>query len=375
MPKKNRTTVKTYNLRSTILFVLIAVAILVAVWFILPLVKENVGNNSGNLGENSVAFEIVEPMKGEGNLKFHFISVGQADSIFIEFPTGNNMLIDAAESSSVSKVTDYITNLGVSTIDYVLLTHQDSDHAGGMATVFNTFEVKYALRPSVYSTYSPTSGDKAFPTEFNIGASASSASPSSTKTYYEYLKAVYNEEGCGWAAFNKDTDLSFTAVLDETEYLCYVDFLTPTAAVGNIKYNKNNNYSPIISIEYCGFKMILTGDAEKEVENELLSYYSDKDFKSDVLKVGHHGSKTSSTEEFIDSVRPEYSIISCGLDPEKSKYCPWQVTLDRLNNIGSTIYRTDLNGDIVLTVNKTGSFNISTQKTSDYSSILKGYST
>ena len=369
MARRNKKSKTNYNALSTIIFVVVAVIIIVTIYFLWPLiVKDKTADVKNN---NSTQKEVVSTLAGDGTLSIHFISVGQADSIFIQFPTGNNMLIDASEKSTAKTVTTYISNLGVTTIDYVLLTHQDSDHVGGMVDVFNTFEVKNALRPSVYSTYSGYD----LPETFNIGTTSGST-PSSTKTYYNYLESVYNE-GCKWEAFNKDSDMTFVSKgqSDDVTYTCTLDFLTPTADVGSIKYKSANNFSPIMILKYGDFSIMFTGDAEKEVEQELLNYYIDSDLDVDVLKVGHHGSKTSSTKDFINKVKPETAIISCGLNPEKNKFCPWQVTLDTLNEYGSTIYRTDLQGNIVLTVSSAGVSNIVTDKTcNDYNQILSGYS-
>ena len=369
MAKRNKKSKSNYKLLSTVLFVAVAAVIIVTLYFLLPLIKKN---QTANLnGNGSAQKEVISSVAGDGTLAIHFISVGQADSIFIQFPTGNNMLIDAAEKSSAKTVTSYISNLGVTTIDYVLLTHQDADHVGGMVDVFNAFEVKNALRPSVYSTDS----GYALPAEFNIGTTSGST-PSTTKTYYNYLESVYNE-GCRWEAFNKDSDMTFVAKgqTDDVTYTCTLDFLTPTAEVGKIKYKDNpNNFSPIMILKYGDFSIMFTGDAEKEVEKELLDYYTDYDLDVDVLKVGHHGSKTSSSKDFINRIKPETAIISCGLNPP-SKKCPWQVTLDTLNDYGSAIYRTDLQGNIVLTVSSDGVKNIVTEKTcDDYSLLLSGYS-
>ena len=369
-----RKKLKTRDLVSTIIFTFIIITAFAVVYFLLPYVKRS-EDKPANRAELS---EIINaPLVGEGDLKVHFISVGQADSIFIEFPTGYNMLIDAGEANTASTVTKYISDLGVSAIDYVLLTHQDSDHAGGMPAVFSTFDVSYAFRPSVY--FNPKEGsdlskyDESILGQFNIG-SADKKSVSTTETYYKYLKAVY-EENCNWSAFNKDSDFTFVSTLDEVEYRCSVDFLTPTAGVGDIAYTEPNNYSPIFIIRYAGFSLMLTGDAEIEVEQELIDYYSD-DYSLDVdlLKVGHHGSKTSSSQAFLELVNPEYSIISCGLNPDKGKKCPWQVTLNALDDVGSLIYRTDLQGNIVLTVHKDGAFNIATQYNATNEQIMQGYS-
>ncbi|MBO4573201.1 MAG: MBL fold metallo-hydrolase [Clostridia bacterium] len=377
--KKNKT--KKYDLRATIVFVVALVVIAVGFYLLRPVVsdlmkKDTASNDSAN-SVTSVT-EIIADAKNDAELKMHVISVGQADSIFIEFPTGHCMLVDAAEKSSVGNVVTYITGLGYDTLDYVLLTHQDSDHAGGMAKVFDEFTVKHVFRPSVYSKYK----NYDLPETFNIGISGSPSKTSTTETYYNFLKSVYYEEGCTWEAFNKDSDFGLIAYdeSDDRSYECFVDFLTPTADTQNIAYRAENDFSPIMIISYCGFKIMLTGDAEELVEKELLDYYADiypdySYFDVDVLKVGHHGSKTSSSRSFVETVKPEYSFISCGLAPEKQKYCPWQVTLDTLKDNDSLIYRTDLQGNIVLTVDKDGKYNIATEKTcNDYSLILSGYS-
>ncbi|MBP5177623.1 MAG: MBL fold metallo-hydrolase, partial [Clostridia bacterium] len=272
MPRKKKKH-SSEKLIASIIFVALAAVIIVAMYFLFPTMRQRAeeADQSARSAANSqvVAKNVTAPMAGDGLLTLHFISVGQADSIFIEFPTGNNMLIDASEKSTADTVISYVSALGVSAIDYVLLTHQDADHAGGMADIFKAFEVKNALRPSVYSTYK----SYALPTDFNIGYESSC--PSSTATYYNYLKAVYEEPGCAWEAFNKDSDIDFVATSGGTEYRCTLDFLTPTAAVGSIKYKKENNFSPIMILEYGGVKIMLTGDAEKEVEQELIAYYGD----------------------------------------------------------------------------------------------------
>ena len=367
-----RKSFKSYKVFSTALFVVVALVIILIVVVILPYIQKK-ETTTTELTSGDFKREIVAAMAGDGDLKIHFISVGQADSIFIEFPTGNNMLIDAAEKSSANTVTSYISSLGVSAIDYVMLTHQDADHCGGMATVFDKFVVKNAMRPSTYSNYK----NYDLPADFNVGSPESKESFISTSaTYYNFLSAIYNEQGCAWAAFNKDIDLSIKATEGEDTYECFLDILTPTASVGNIKYKEANDFSPIMKLSYGTFDIMLTGDAEELVEKELLNYYSSKDLDVDVLKVGHHGSKTSSSDAFIKKIKPENAIISCGTpDPAKQKYCPWQVTLDTLNDNNVAIYRTDLQGNIVLTVKKDGTYSISTQKEcNDYGAILTGYS-
>lgn len=379
-----------YYLFSTIAFFII-VSILVAIYMVTndPYGLLSKGKNGAEQNAEVVNSDTIT----EGDLKLHFISVGQADSIFIQFPSGDNMLVDAGEQKTVSTVVDYIKSLGVDTLDYVLLTHQDADHCGGMARIFADFKVEYAFRPSVYCTNDKFKEN--LPAAFNVGLTSGSLA-SKTATYYNYLKAIYDEEGCNWSQFNKDSDITFVAKVksdlsdisksddnssaqsdnEQFETLnCYLDFLTPTANVDEIAYKEANNFSPIMTISYCGKKIMLTGDAEEKVEQELLNYYTDYDLDVDVLKVGHHGSKTSSSDDFIKEVQPDYSIISCGLDPDAGKYCPWQVTLDTLNKYHSAIYRTDIQGNIVLTVNRYGHLSIDVQtECDDYMKILAGYS-
>ncbi len=357
---------KNYRLKSTIILFIVLIILALIYYYVLPNLLKNENSNATTL-----KLDIEGEMSGDGSLKLHMISVGQADSIFIEFPTGNTMLIDAGEKKTADTVVNYIKNLGYSSLDYVLLTHQDSDHAGGMVAVYDAFDVGYSLRPSCYSKHKNASN---LSKNFNIGSSEEGFYQSTSATYYNYLEAVQNE-GTEWSAFNKDTYLNFNYTFEEVLYECKLDFLTPTASLDQIKYEKSNNFSPIILLEYSGKKILLTGDAEKETEEEFLSFYEKEDFDVDVLKVGHHGSKTSSTSSFINKIMPEYSLISCGYNPQNSKFCPWQVTLDTLVEYNSAIYRTDLQGNILLTVNKNGELSINTEKEcDDYNKILTGYS-
>ncbi|MBP5372825.1 MAG: hypothetical protein J6Y44_01390, partial [Clostridia bacterium] len=238
-------------------------------------------------------------------------------------------------------------------------THPHEDHIGGMPKIFEKYQVDYVFRPYVYSTYSQASN---LPEGFNQGSTRSSYSCNS-KIYYTFLQCIV-DEGSGWSFFNKDSDISFVVKDDAlVEYTLSFDFLTPTADVADISYkSKLNNYSPIIKVSYGGFDILLTGDAEKEAEKELCDYYTDLNYLDvDLLKVGHHGSDTSSTEDFLLAVKPEISVISCGVG--NSYHHPIASTLNGLVTVGSTIYRTDVQGNIILTVDEHGAHNIVTTKT------------
>ena len=373
-PKKKSSKAKfnrgQYGIISTVIFVAAVLVFSLFYYYVLPKIKAIKTTNGENVTAAAVVTkDITYEELANSYLLVHFISVGQADAIFIEFPTGHNMLIDAAEEKSGNKVVEYISSLGVTKLDYVLLTHQDSDHCGGMTAVYNAFEVKYSFRPATFSKY----GKYSLQDSFNIGLDT--AYCSTTKAYYDYLVAVANE-GTPWSAFNRDSDINFELkVSEDLSYVCSLDFLSPTAIREEISYDNANNFSPIISLSFGGKKVLLTGDAESETENEVLECYSNNlsVLDADVLKVGHHGSKTSSKIDFLSAVTPEYAVISCGYDPASGKRCPWQVTLDNLFNVNSAILRTDLSGNIVYKVNYLGEDGFTYEKDCTFAETMVGY--
>lgn len=316
-----------------------------------------------------------------GELKVHFIDVGQGDCIFIEFPDGKNMLIDSGDKGAKTRwnatekdktneqiIIEYLNGIGVKKdITVVLATHADADHISNMAAVYRAFDVKYSLRPSVYYN-----GDNAneFTEEFNSPSSAKKHDDKSTKVYYNYLKAVQNEN-CGWEYFNYQSDFSQTFTFDGGTYDYKMDFLTPLESLGNIGYSDRNDYSPIMWLKYGEFDLVLTGDANVLVENQYLDYISDNSVKEyphdvEVLKVGHHGSDTSSGERFINLLKPDNAVICLG-DGNKYNH-PHQKPMDRLKNAGSVVWRTDMQGNIVLTVKAGGTdYGFATQNKKTFS--------
>ena len=306
------------------------------------------------------------------DLKIHFVDVGQGDCIIIEFPDGKNMIIDAgddnggrstANEKAIKAKTD---ELGITKFDYMLLTHQDSDHAGNMDYVFETYEIGYVFKPYVLSqcdgsvnvngkSYSASDLNEGL----NVGHSGNGIAKSTSKTYLKFLVDL-QLEGCGFENFNLDSDFSNKVKYNEIEYEYKFDFLTPTADVQDIKYEDANDYSPICILEYSGKKIMLTGDAESFAEEEYVNKYGNVN-NVDVLKVGHHGSLTSSRDIFLEAIDPEYAVICVGEGNEYSH--PRQETLTRLVSYGATtIYRTDNNGDIVLSVNIDGGIDFKVEK-------------
>lgn len=280
----------------------------------------------------------------DDSLRVYFLDVGQGDCTFIQFPDGKNMLIDAGKQSDGEYIVDYIKKLTDSgTINVLLATHPDNDHIGGMKAVFDAFDVEYCFRPYVF--YS--GNDLSFYDGFNVKSSASEKSDCKTEQYRDFLNALYNEK-CAWSFFNKDSDFSQTIRFDGSELTYSFNFFTPTNTVSNIAYGEANDYSPICVLEYCDVEIMFTGDAEEVAEQEFLDYYSDDNLKIDVLKVAHHGSNSSTSNDFLAALNPDWAIISCGEDNPYGH--PAQEVLDKLKENGTTLMRTDLQGNVYIEI-------------------------
>jgi competence protein ComEC len=235
-------------------------------------------------------------------LKVHIIDVGQADSIFIELPNEQSLLIDAGNNSDDEIIVDYINNLQYDKIDYVVGTHPHEDHIGGLDTVINTFNIGKVYLPKVENN---------------------------TKTFEDMLLAVKNKN------LKINTAVAGVKIID-TENL-KVQIISPQNKI----YEDFNYYSAVVKIEYLDNSFILMGDAEKINESEITD-----DVNADVIKIGHHGSDTSSSEQFLQKVSPDYAIISVG---ENNKYGhPNDATLNLLNEMNINVVRTDESGTITV---------------------------
>lgn len=236
--------------------------------------------------------------------RLHFIDVGQGDCEFIE-SNGEYMLIDAGEAENAEKIKAYLKEHGVEKLKYVIATHPHADHIGAMGNVIQDFNVDAVIMPNVVST------NRAF----------------------ERLVNTIEQN---------NINLLEPTVGDTYEFGdCTFTIISP------FEYNERNlnNSSVGIRLVHNNDKVIMLGDAEKSVENQILN--SGIDISADLYKAGHHGSSSSSSEKFINAVNPKYAVISCGKNNMYGH--PHMETLALFKSLGIQYYRTDESGDIVFT--------------------------
>lgn len=234
------------------------------------------------------------------NLEIYYMDVGQADSILIRH-LDNNILIDAGNNADGKLLVDYFKTLGISHFDYVIGTHAHEDHIGGMDDIINSFQIDHFYMPNVITT---------------------------TKTFEDVLDSL-NSNNIKFESPKIDSIINLGDLQFKVLY------------IGDDKTDLNNT-SIVIKVNFGDTSYLFTGDATSEVEKKIIG----KDLKSDVLKVGHHGSQYSSSAKFIKEVSPKYSIISVGKNNDYGH--PKDVVLNKLQKINSTIYRTDRDGTILL---------------------------
>ena len=237
-------------------------------------------------------------------LKVSYIDVGQGDSILIQTPGGKNVLIDAGNNGDATTIVTYLKAQNISRLDYVIATHSHEDHIGSMDTVINTFAIGQVVMPK---------------------------ESSNTQTFRDLMTAIASKG-------LKPIEAKAGVKLDLGPEI-YAELLAPNSS----GYEDINDYSAVLRLVYGKNSFLLTGDAETQSESEMLRLGSQ--LKVDVLKVGHHGSSSSSTAAFLKLVAPKYAIISVGKG--NSYGHPTSSALERLGSVGATIYRTDESGTIV----------------------------
>lgn len=245
-----------------------------------------------------------------GVLKVHFIDVGQGDSILIQSGT-ENMLVDAGTNESGPAVAAYLKSLGITKLSYLIGTHPHEDHIGGVDDVIRAFDIGTVIMPDVSHT---------------------------TRTYEDVLDALLEKEVR--VVKPKPGD---TYSLGEADFT----ILSPAADIAKqaVKDGDLNNLSVGIRLAFGSNAFIMCGDAEAPSEKAMTE--SGLSLKADVLKLGHHGSSTSTCDEFLRAVSPSYAVISCGTD--NSYGHPHKETMEKLAASGISVYRTDEQGTLVAT--------------------------
>ena len=354
--KKNKREKELQKFVACLVVIIIITVIVLAVFYISNGYKFDFGFLKKESESVSVNYSEVDNVR---DLKVYFIDIGQGDCIFIELPDGKNMLIDTGEKRNAgkAKIDKYLRDEKGNkvTIDYCVATHPDSDHIGLMPYVYEQYDVLKSYRPYVYSENKSAS---ALPYELNKGIKIKNSS----NIYYDYITNV-NAEQTYWEFFKDDSDFSngFTGK-DGEIYEYTVNFVMPYADnLNDYQYfTTPNDFSAVIMLEYADRKILFTGDIEYETGKKGAEQSFIREFSTsnpamvdcDVLKVAHHGSDSSTSPEFLSLVKPEYSVISCGLS-NKHRH-PLKSTLDNLLKCGSDIYRTDLQGTIILTIDSKG---------------------
>ncbi len=238
----------------------------------------------------------------DGQLKAHFIDVGQGDAILIQ-TSEQNVLIDGGDRGTT--VVNYLQNQGIESLDLVIGTHPHADHIGGLINVMESIPVKEVIDPAVVHT---------------------------TQTFEDYLDLI------------EQKDIKFTegraGMARDLGSGAKMEIIHPTSPSND----HLNNASIVARITFGDISFMLTGDAEKEAEQKMLN--RDYTLQSTILKVGHHGSRTSTTSSFLSAVNPEVAVIMCGADNQYGH--PHDETLVNLDDANVDIYRTDKHGTIVI---------------------------
>ncbi|MBU5317458.1 MBL fold metallo-hydrolase [Clostridium bornimense] len=240
------------------------------------------------------------------DLKVYYLDVGQGDAMYIKI-NDYDILIDAGPRSNVEHLMKQLEKKNIDDFEIVIATHPHEDHIGGMTEVFDRYKVKEFYMPPVVHT---------------------------TETFRSMLNAIV-KEGIKAKPIKEGThfDLGCNAT---------IDVYSPIESV----YEDLNDYSTIMKLTYGDVKLIFAGDAESYAERAVVKKHS-KELKGDVLKFAHHGSRTSSTDEFIKAVSPKYGIICCG---ENNNYGhPHKETKDIISKYDIDTFRTDKHGEIELT--------------------------
>ena len=248
--------------------------------------------------------------QSESNMMYvDFIDVGQGNCTLVHMGD-TAILVDSGEVGAAQTVISYIKNLGIDELDCVLVTHPHSDHMGAMTKILYEFEIKDLIMPEIPEDIIPTNS-----------------------TYEKFLTAVSD---------NAENVIPAEAGMTYSYGEMNLEILAPLHGYDNL-----NDMSAVSRVSFGETSVMFMGDASTAVEKDLLN--TGKDFSSDIINIGHHGSKTASSQKWLEAVNPEFAVICCGAGNEYGH--PHSVVTERLDNIGIEYYRTDLNGTVVFQSN------------------------
>ena len=248
--------------------------------------------------------------QSESNMMYvDFIDVGQGNCTLVHMGD-TAILVDSGEVGAAQTVISYIKNPGIDELDCVLVTHPHSDHMGAMTKILYEFEIKDLIMPEIPEDIIPTNS-----------------------TYEKFLTAVSD---------NAENVIPAEAGMTYSYGEMNLEILAPLHGYDNL-----NDMSAVSRVSFGETSVMFMGDASTAVEKDLLN--TGKDFSSDIINIGHHGSKTASSQKWLEAVNPEFAVICCGAGNEYGH--PHSVVTERLDNIGIEYYRTDLNGTVVFQSN------------------------
>ncbi len=282
-------------------------------------------NSASNISSDRNSYELSE------DLKVSFLDVGQGDSIFLELPNKESMLIDAGNPDDADYIANYIQDAGYSNIDYVVGTHPHSDHIGGLTEIIRKFDIGSIYMPKISNN---------------------------TNSFEKLLSEIISH--------NYEITVAKAGKKILNDKNLNIDIIAPVES----SYYELNDYSAVIKVDFGSTSFLFMGDAEKLSESQITT-----DVDADVIKIGHHGSESSSSSLFLDKVSPTYAVISVGAGNTYGH--PSDRTLDTLSSKNIITYRTDYDGTIVftsdgskITANKMPSSDFIVQTTSDVDPIV-----
>jgi competence protein ComEC len=255
--------------------------------------------------KNAVNVEPPSVQSPTNALKVHFLDVGQGDSTFIQLADGKTLLIDGGNKADAAVIINYLHSLNILSIDYLIATHPHEDHIGSLPDIIKAFNIGSIYMPKISAN---------------------------TKIFENLLLSIKTK------GYKINTAAAGVKIIDTNDIKLTI--LAPNAA----EYSELNNYSVVTKLTYKDTSFLFTGDAEDISEKEMLK--QNDDLNADVIKIGHHGGRTSSTKDFLEEVAPKYAVISVGLDNDYGH--PHKETMERLNSLKLKIFRTDEQGTILM---------------------------